>query len=244
MEEQLDPNRKLKRIQIREEEKRIKKKYFCEALGMNELRLCEILSHGKFNNLNDKFLLNQFQIKDIMIEHELQINIDTKKIQMPYYNDLTAFPFLKTYDKGIWLGTKIDKEYIDNCKETSWNQQGGSNHIHIKDIVKNPVMQLVIADKIISMWLKAAMFLNDIDDIVIYQNGIFDSTICVYMMPSIDEKFLKSFDSFLRIRKCIVTDINFFCQRHDILLKLISRQKAARGFPGTPGSSPASSVTD
>lgn len=199
-------------IQVREEEKALARTHLAEALKVSPATIRRWTEKGKIprpSGVNGKY--TQWDISDIF----------NKLRHVPY-------PRLRGTTRDGWVdwiearlvihrdGAFVDTSSGDNdhsdfdkmiARYGIWDAQGLNNHEHIRDYVKNPVLQLYLAKKLIESWIASARALPEQDGhVIIYWNEKVDSTLCIYFMRELDEGFLEKFDrERLKIEKIIIT---------------------------------------
>jgi hypothetical protein len=201
-------------IQIREEEKAFSKSHLAEALNITNSTLNRWIVNGKIscpNGYNKRFLIEDLKaiFKEVNYKPNVKLHGKAKKDWSELINSHMVIK-----SGGIFLVSPLlcreNQTKIDNMiKEYGlWNAQGLNNHEHLKEYIQNPILQLILSENIINVWIEQVWKLQPKGKVVIYWNGSVDSTVCIYLMHKRNEKFLEEYDKYLRMRKCRITEVS------------------------------------
>lgn len=186
-------------IQLREQRKLIPKKIVLKTL--KDFNLCNKQEFHNYEELwYSKERLTQYDIesvtqflflKDILGEYELSYFLDIINLKLIVINDC------------VFLVSQCDNTsdyYVDLIREYgAWNAQGLNNHVHLRDCSRNPVVQYYLAHILLQKFYYNIKSLNLCDDFILYCNGKYDSTICIYLARGVDSMFLCNFDKKINI---------------------------------------------
>jgi len=194
-------------IQIREEEKLFTKHDLARLLRISISTLNTMLESGRYNFLDwrgEKF--TQTNIEKIFDEQNC-ISFGESFINIKEWESVVKSAKILTIRNGLFL-SKSDEIEVKNLvtKYGIWKAQGLNNHIHLSYYVINNLIQYCKANELIENWIKQSSKL-EIDKVIIYLNGTRESTICIYSGENTEEKFLKEFDKFLRVKKMKIREI-------------------------------------
>jgi len=199
-------------IQVREEEKALARTHLAEALKVSPATISRWTEKGKIprpSGVNGKY--TQWDISDIFSmlgnvgyprlrgnvkkEWNLCVTADLVIYRNGLFVDATSGDSTQTFGKII-------------ARYGTWNAQGLNNHEHIRDFVKNPVMQLFLAKELMESWIAGARALPEQDGhVIIYWNGKVDSTLCIYFMRAFDGGLLEQLDRHLGIERLVIREV-------------------------------------
>jgi hypothetical protein len=201
-------------IQIREEVKAFSKSHLSEALNLSNSTLNSLIANGKIScptGYNKKFLIEDLKtiFKELNYKPIVKLHGKTKRDWAELKNSRMVIR-----SGGIFLVSPVsyreNQIKIENTiKEYGlWNAQGLNNHEHLREYIKNPILQLILSENIINIWIEQVRKLQPKERVVIYWNGSVDSTVCIYLMPKTNKKFLVEHDKYLRMRKCRISEVS------------------------------------
>jgi hypothetical protein len=196
-------------IEIREEEKKIPRKYVAEAIGVCDSTLARWISAKKIQHPSgqqSKFTRGDIEKVFSQLSKKRQSKM-RRNMRRRFNTVLNSELVLEsggvftkaetsTWSAGSWADT-IDDMGL-------WNAQGINNHEHLEGFTSNPVFELFLAEKIIEAWIKKLRQLSGGKKFVIYWNGKIHSTICIYTITEQDYDKLNSFDAYLGMEKTIL----------------------------------------
>jgi excisionase family DNA binding protein len=201
-------------VQIRQETKSFTSSQVAEALGISNSTLRRWIKARKISPPSGQnYRFSEENIEDTF-----------KKL------DYTPFPRLRGKAKKNWdetqratlvlesggifvvspLGTRGNRRWVRGMvkKNGIWAAQGLNNHEHMKEYITNPVHQLILSKEIIDIWIEQVRKLRPKGKVVIYWNGAVDSILCIYLMKMPDEKYLRKYDRYLGVRKCVIREVS------------------------------------
>jgi len=199
-------------LQIREEKKQISKNELAGYLGLNQTQTNELINNGflpqdvENNSWCPSELLSQLQDSEAFPSFELD---DDSKAD---FGEILS-SILVIEKGGVFvISSDIYPSNYDGMSDMIeryglWKAQGLNNHIHLRDIVANPIYQIILADRIVQTWKKEICRLNSSESYVVYWNGPIDSTLCIYLKGNEDNNFLKKYDDYLKIKSVSVKNI-------------------------------------
>lgn len=200
-------------VEIREEQKLIPIKYISEFLNVMESTITRWIEIGKIpvpTGKNTRFTrIDIHNILDV-VGDSIPNKLDGANDE--YYNEIVSCDLVEC-SGGIFLvgqvlpaSESVDKLFSDTIKQRGlWNAQGMNNHIHMSQLARNPVCQILIAEKIIDIWIEKIKLMPYQRDYVIYFNGKIDSSICLYALC--DDIDINNFDKYLKIENVLTNKI-------------------------------------
>jgi hypothetical protein len=196
-------------VQIREEEKCLAKTHLAEVLAVSVSTINKWTKQGKLSGITDTKYTRQDILRILEILDPVPLPKLSKKNEVRWCECVESK--LVVHKNGLFAiapSIEIDYRKIDRiiAERGVWDAQGINNHEHIDSYAKNPILQLVLAEKLIESWIRKVMALPlNKETVVIYWNGRVDSTVCLYLMSEMNEAFLKNFDRQLGIKKCNIS---------------------------------------
>jgi hypothetical protein len=200
-------------IQIREEEKSFSKAQLAEVLNISRSTLNRWILLGKILSptVNNKRYSKE-NLKLIFKKMNFEPTVDLNENNRTIWQDIeNSYLILKS--GGIFASYRLANQenqlIIDKLIKDYglWDAQGLNNHEHIKDYIKNPILQLFLSEKLIGLWINQVKKLKPKGKIVIYWNGHMDSTVCIYSMRELDNEFLQNFDRYLKIKNIVISEM-------------------------------------
>lgn len=200
-------------LQIREEEKVIPRFYLAEILNISRSLLYGKVKKGEIKEPKNSMGYTRTEVEHII--NKINKNF-AQKVITEYGHKLADYKKCGFIFKsgGIFLiSPKATKNYESELSKLIedygiWNAQGLNNHIHLNDFDTNPISQLFIAQDLIDSWVDKFRSLDCKENIVIYWNGLKNSTLCVYSKNNVDDNFLSDYDNYLKIKNCLITRIS------------------------------------
>jgi hypothetical protein len=204
-------------IQIRKEEKRLNKSHVAEAFEMSRATLNKKIRGGGMSPPTEKN--NKYSLKDV---EKLFEQLGTPSVilrgQGKVYFEDTIQCDLTIVEGGIFLFSpeakgkrklRLIKQFKKNIKESSLlDAQGSNNHIHLLDCgIENPILQLVLAKQITHKWLEKLEEIRPRAKVLIDWLGAVDTVVCIYLMPSDDEKYINKLEKEQGIKRALVKEI-------------------------------------
>jgi len=193
------------RAQIREEAKKIPKKDLVDYF-------CELDVKQPFINLPDKADFDRHDLNKLLIETNLCLSQKDKD----ELEDLKKCYLILESDGLFLCSPEVkDSQHRSEFKKIIsendlWLTQGQNNHIHLNEYTKNPISQMIMAQKLIFYWLKQLLSLNMGEGkAVIYLNGLYDSTVCIYYLRNKDNIILNNYDEHVGMKSCNVTELTY-----------------------------------
>lgn len=199
-------------IQVREEEKALARTHLAEALKVSPATIRRWTEKGTIprpSGVNGKY--TQWDISDIFsklrhVPHP-RLRGNVKKEW-----NLCVTASLVIYEDGLFVNATSGNSNQTFEKMIArygiWDAQGLNNHEHIRDYVKNPVLQLCLAKELIESWIARARALPEQDGhVIIYWNEKVDSTLCIYFMRALDEVLLEQLDRHLGIERLVIKEV-------------------------------------
>ena len=202
-------------VQIREEEKAFSRPQLAEVLNISNTTLKTWIAKGKISSptgYGGRF--TKVDIKGIFKRLAFLPTVRFSGKGRKRWNDVVKSRLVLERG-GIFanLHQKARRKNIEilNMIEDYglWDAQGLNNHEHLREYVKNPILQMILSEQLIEKWIGEAKVLKPVGQVVIYWNGSVNSTVCIYLMHKLKKGFLEEYDKYLRIRKCVVTKIRF-----------------------------------
>jgi hypothetical protein len=209
-------------VQIREEIKRYSLSHLSKALKISASELTGMIANAQEELLGkDKF--NRDEVKEIL-------RLLQKKPEITFYKGKKYFErsmncSVQEVDGGVFLIDReinFDEEEVLSTRneikiEGLWRTKGLNNHVHLKDIVKNPIAQMFLAEELIRTWTEEFKKLSLEETLIVYWNGRVDSTVCLYLRHNIDEPFLEEFEKHLRMKDKRILDFSSWNELNDFL---------------------------
>ncbi len=191
-------------------------------IRIDELKKFMNIDNKKFDNMIYDGIIPESINKNILYPNNFIFNL--KKFN--YLNSFKSIKFDKNYFNDIVNSNLIEESggiflISSNSSELKyhnmsdmiekyglWDAQGLNNHIHMEDVTKNVVYQMVLAGEIIEKWKELICTLKLSKNCVIYWNGKVKSTICIYLLGETTDDFLEKYDTHLGIKNVFVENIS------------------------------------
>lgn len=198
-------------VQLREEKKLFPKKYLAEVLNMSTSSLTRQIESGRVSRAtgeNKQYLREDLEkiFKELNIMPKVKLHGKARA-----YFEETKASKLKVIGKGIFLVSPLAKHSETRLRQLIqrydlWSAQGLNNHIDMAQCIKNPILQLMLADEIVESWIQQLRRIASRGWAIVYLNGRVDSTICIYLMSRMNREFLERYDNFLGIKECYIRE--------------------------------------
>lgn len=196
-------------MQLREEEKKIKKYDLAKYLNISVEEIKDLIT----NKLIPQSISEDKFFSSDLLQHlekwGTPPQVKLTKENEDYFKDLVTSVLVEESGGIFVVSAEIYQSQFDGMfdmveKYGVWKAQGLNNHIHLNEIVENPVYQMIVADKIIRVWQTQLSKMKLSQKCVVYWNGSIDSTICIYMRHAVSDSFLLNYDAQLGIKKVAI----------------------------------------
>lgn len=198
-------------VQIREEKKLFPKKYLAEVLNISTSTLTRWIETGRVSRATgEKKQYLREDLEKIFKELNFMPKVKLHGKARAYFEETKASK-LKVIGKGIFLVSPLAKHSETRLRQLVqrydlWSAQGINNYIDLVQCIKNPILQLVLADEIVESWIQQLRRMALPGWAIVYLNGRVDSTICIYLMSRMNREFLERYDNFLGIKECYIRE--------------------------------------
>jgi len=201
-------------VQLRKEKQLFSRRHLAEVLDITPSTLNKWIKEGTIScptgDKGRKYLSEEIEeiFEQLNFTVKAKLDARTKKD----LNEIKASK-LKIINRGIFLISPLaNRDSYTHLRELTqryglWSAQGLNNHIHMRDYLKNPILQLLLAKDVIGGWIDQIRRMSVKGLAVIYLNGKMDSTLCIYWMTRINNKFVLDYDKVLSIGECTVREL-------------------------------------